>query len=77
MPRVLHYNQKEVSLKKHHVMASMLTKLRRGHITVYDIEVRHINSQYHHYISYARANNLPVMLTVNGITRLLIFNREV
>jgi hypothetical protein len=77
MPRVLYYNQTKVSLEKHHVMDSVLTKLRRGHMTVYDIEVSHIHSQYHHYISYARADNIPVMLTVNGITRLLIFNREV
>jgi hypothetical protein len=76
MSRVLYHNQTKISLEKHHVLNSVLTKLRRGHMTVYDIEVNHINSQYHHYISHARAENLPVVLTVNGITRLLIFNRE-
>jgi len=77
MPRVLYYNQTKVSLEKHHVMNSVLNRLKKGYISVYDIEVSHINSQYHHYISYAREHNLRVELVINGITRLLIFNRDI
>lgn len=77
MSRILYYNQTRISLEKHHVMNSVLSRIKKGYMSIYDIEVNHINSQYHHYISYARAENLPIVLTVNGITRLLIFNREV
>ena len=76
MPRILYYNQHEVCLEKHHIMNSVVNRLRKGYMSEYDIEVKDILGDYHHYISYARDKNLRVMLKINKIRRLLIFNRE-
>jgi len=77
MPRILYYNQYEVCLEKHHLMDRVLNRLRKGYISEYDIEVKDILSDSRHYINYARDKNLRVMLKINNIKRLLIFNRDI
>jgi hypothetical protein len=58
-------------------MNSVLKRLEKGYISEYDIEVKDIYNQYQHYIYYAREKNLRVMLKINNIRRLLIYNKEI
>ena len=54
----------------------MITRIRKGHNTVYDIKETDIGSPYVRYLEVAKKKNLPVVLQVVNITRLLIFNKD-
>jgi len=72
---VLYYDDKEVCLEGHHVKSSVIRRLDKGYITIYDITIDNINSYGREYLEIAESKGLVVFLTVRGIKRLLIFNR--
>jgi hypothetical protein len=66
----------KVILKTHHIKPAVITRIDKGFNSVYDITEKDILNQYIKYIKIARGLEIPVVLTVRNITRILIFDRE-
>jgi len=54
----------------------MIKRIKKGHATVYDISVKDIYKDKLFYLDIAANYNIPVILNVINITRLLIFNKQ-
>lgn len=65
-----------VLLKTHHVKSSVITRIRRGSGTIYDITEEDLLSTARNYLKVARVQQIPVLLNVVNTTRLLIFDKK-
>jgi hypothetical protein len=87
MHKVLDRKNKVLTLYKHHLKGSVITRLKKNYLTVYDIEIGdYDNDQLKDFnnndyiiavLHEALRLGYPVLLHVDNITRLLIFNRSV
>lgn len=71
----LYYDEKEMNLMAHHVKSSVITRLDKGYITIYDLNKEDLNRHGKEYLEIAESKGLAVFLTVRAKKRLLIFNR--
>jgi hypothetical protein len=76
MPKNLYILKDHVLLKTHHIRSSVITRLRKGKMSVYDIQEKDVYNHNRYFLQKAEEDNLPVLLQVNNITRLLIFNKD-
>jgi hypothetical protein len=76
MPKNLYFLKDHVLLKTHHIRSSVITRLRKGKISVYDISDKDVYNHNVYFLQKAEEENIPVLLQVNNITRLLVFNRK-
>jgi len=74
---ILYYNDKEMYLEGHHVKASVIKRLDKGYITVYDLTENDLNVYGREYLEIAKSKDLVVFLTVRNKKRLLIFNKTI
>lgn len=78
MPNNLQYILPDkVILKTHLVHPGIITRIRKGYASIYDIEMKDISKSAQHYIDKAKVDQLPVILIVANATRLLIFDKYV
>lgn len=78
LPQLLDFETNRFVLRKHHVKNSALKRLAKGCMSVYDIEKSDIHKQFlNAYNSRGKKFSFPVILIIDNVTRLLIFNRNV
>lgn len=64
-----------MNLEGHHVKSSVITRIDKGYMSVYDITENDLNVYGREYLEIAKSKDLVVFLTVRNKKRLLIFNR--
>lgn len=65
-----------VLLKTRHIKSSVITRIKKGYASVYDITKEDLLRTTRNYIRAAEVGQLPVILEVTGVTRLLIFDKK-
>jgi hypothetical protein len=76
--RLIDYDTERVVLQKEHLKDNTIKRLDKGSISVYDIEKSDVHSEYiYAYKTRAKKLGFPVLLIINGITRLLIFDKKI
>lgn len=71
-----YYDDQKVTLKTHHIRAELITRIRKGYASIYDITEADVYKQYRHYLEMAKEEDLYVVLEVIRARRLLIFNKK-
>lgn len=72
----LYYDEREMNLAGHHVKSSVITRLDKGYISVFDITQEDLNRHGKEYLGIAESKDIPVFLTARAKKRLLIFNKK-
>lgn len=75
-PSYIYVLEDKVVLKTHHVKSSVITRIRKGYANVYDITEEDLLGTSKNYLKVAAVGQLPVILEVTGVTRLLIFDKK-